>query len=367
MYNKEEFKQVVENAVKEIFPDREVTTLVEDRSYTEQLRVEAKIFRDKSQGVSECGYVGSKNSDAKELEVKVSDNVSTLFDFNRLEEIHKQSGIEGVKDFIKSCIDNCENNLEEIQSTIKNFKSMLNIKVFDPIVKPHLKNCITKDLGDLKQALVLAKNGNNNAFQIYLSKDNLDRFKTVIGDMTLEDLWDLAQENLKKCKCNFLSMLSVPGFAEVLQDEVLSIEDLREPTIIFTTNDLQTEETIRKMQDLVTNCKLEQPMFIIENRDLSYSTSLLCNEELLSGLSKVFNESYYIIPSSTLELLLFPESSANPLDSENEVRTHLKGMVHSVNQTLQSNELFTDEVFKYNKSVEKLEFTGRYESITTMY
>lgn len=367
MYNKEEFKQVVENAVKEIFSDREVTTLVEDRSYTEQLRVEAKIFRDKSQGVSECGYVGSKNSDAKELEVKVSDNVSTLFDFNRLEEIHKQSGIEGVKDFIKSCIDNCENNLEEIQSTIKNFKSMLNIKVFDPIVKSHLKNCITKDLGDLKQALVLAKNGNNNAFQIYLSKDNLDRFKTVIGDMTLEDLWDLAQENLKKCKCNFLSMLSVPGFTEVLQDEVLSIEDLREPTIIFTTNDLQTEETIRKMQDLVTNCKLEQPMFIIENRDLSYSTSLLCNEELLSGLSKVFNESYYILPSSTLELILFPESSANPLDSENEVRTHLKGMVHSVNQTLQSNELFTDEVFKYNKSVEKLEFIGRYESITTMY
>lgn len=361
MYNKEEFKQVVENAVKEIFPDREVTTLVEDRSYTEQLRVEAKIFRDKSQGVSECGYVGSKNSDAKELEVKVSDNVSTLFDFNRLEEIHKQSGIEGVKDFIKSCIDNCENNLEEIQSTIKNFKSMLNIKVFDPIVKPHLKNCITKDLGDLKQALVLAKNGNNNAFQIYLSKDNLDRFKTVIGDMTLEDLWDLAQENLKKCKCNFLSMLSVPGFAEVLQDEVLSIEDLREPTIIFTTNDLQTEETIRKMQDLVTNCKLEQPMFIIENRDLSYSTSLLCNEELLSGLSKVFNESYYILPSSTLELILFPESFANPLSTESEVREQLKEIVFSVNQTLPGGEVFTNEVFKYDKSVEKLEFVGKYE------
>ena len=121
------------------------------------------------------------------------------------------------------------------------------------------------------------------------------------------------------------------------------------------------------MQDLVTNCKLVQPMFIIKNRDLSYSTSLLCNEELLSGLAQVFNESYYILPSSTLELLLFPESSANPLDSENEVRKHLKGMVHSVNQTLQSNELFTDEVFKYNKSVEKLEFIGRYESSTTMY
>lgn len=356
MYNKEEFKQVVENAVKEIFPDREVTTLVEDRSQMEQLCVETKAVD-----------LDNKDSDAKEAKHKKSSNAHALFNFNRLKEIHEQSGIEGVKDFIKSCIGYCENNLEEIQSTIKNFKSMLNIKVFDPIVKSHLKNCITKDLGDLKQALVLAKNGNNNAFQIYLSKDNLDRFKTVIGDMTLEDLWDLAQENLKKCKCNFLSMLSVPGFAEVLQDEVLSIEDLREPTIIFTTNDLQTEETIRKMQDLVTNCKLEQPMFIIENRDLSYSTSLLCNEELLSGLSKVFNESYYILPSSTLELILFPESSANPLDSENEVRTHLKGMVHSVNQTLQSNELFTDEVFKYNKSVEKLEFIGRYESITTMY
>ena len=42
MYNKEEFKQVVENAVKEIFPDREVTTLVEDRSQMEQLCVETK-------------------------------------------------------------------------------------------------------------------------------------------------------------------------------------------------------------------------------------------------------------------------------------------------------------------------------------
>lgn len=356
MYNKEEFKQVVENAVKEIFPDREVTTLVEDRSQMEQLCVETKAVD-----------LDNKDSDAKEAKHKKSSNAHALFNFNRLEEIHKQSGIEGVKDFIKSCIDNCENNLEEIQSTIKNFKSMLNIKVFDPIVKPHLKNCITKDLGDLKQALVLAKNGNNNAFQIYLSKDNLDRFKTVIGDMTLEDLWDLAKENLKKCKYNFLSMLSVPGLAELFQDKGLDPEDLREPTITFTTNDLQKEETIREMQDLVTNCKLVQPMFIIKNKDLSYSTSLLCNEELLSGLAQVFNESYYILPSSTLELLLFPESSANPLDSENEVRTHLKGMVHSVNQTLQSNELFTDEVFKYNKSVEKLEFIGRYESITTMY
>lgn len=356
MYNKEEFKQVVENAVKEIFPDREVTTLLEDRSQMEQLCVETKAVD-----------LGNKDSDAKEAKHKKSSNAHALFNFNRLKEIHEQSGIEGVKDFIKSCIGYCENNLEEIRSTMKDFKSSLNIKVFDPIIKSHLANCITRDLGDLKQALVLVKNEEDSAFQIYLSEDNLDPFKNVIGDMTIDALWDLAKENLKKCKYNFLSMLSVPGFAEVLHDEVLSVEDLREPTIIFTTNDLQTEETIRKMQELVTNCKLVQPMFIIENRDLSYSTSLLCNEELLSGLAQVFNESYYILPSSTLELILFPESSANTLCNESEVRERLKEMVFSVNQTLQSNELFTDEVFKYNKSVEKLEFIGRYESSTTMY
>jgi len=356
MYNKEEFKQVVENAVKEIFPDREVTTLVEDRSQMEQLCVETKAVD-----------LGNKDSDAKEAKHKKSSNAHALFNFNRLKEIHEQSEIEGVKDFIKSCIGYCENNLEEIRSTMKDFKSSLNIKVFDPIIKSHLANCITRDLGDLKQALVLVKNEEDSAFQIYLSEDNLDPFKNVIGDMTIDALWDLAKENLKKCKYNFLSMLSVPGFAEVLHDEVLSVEDLREPTIIFTTNDLQIEETIRKMQELVTNCKLVQPMFIIENRDLSYSTSLLCNEELLSGLAQVFNESYYILPSSTLELILFPESSANTLCNESEVRERLKEMVFSVNQTLQSNELFTDEVFKYNKSVEKLEFIGRYESSTTMY
>lgn len=356
MYNKEEFKQVVENAVKEIFPDREVTTLVEDRSQMEQLCVETKAVD-----------LGNKDSDAKEAKHKKSSNAHALFNFNRLKEIHEQSGIEGVKDFIKSCIGYCENNLEEIRSTMKDFKSSLNIKVFDPIIKSHLANCITRDLGDLKQALVLVKNEEDSAFQIYLSEDNLDPFKNVIGDMTIDALWDLAKENLKKCKYNFLSMLSVPGFAEVLHDEVLSVEDLREPTIIFTTNDLQIEETIRKMQELVTNCKLVQHMFIIENRDLSYSTSLLCNEELLSGLAQVFNESYYILPSSTLELILFPESSANTLCNESEVRERLKEMVFSVNQTLQSNELFTDEVFKYNKSVEKLEFIGRYESSTTMY
>lgn len=350
MYNKEEFKQVVENAVKEIFPDREVTTLVEDRSQMEQLCVETKAVD-----------LDNKDSDAKEAKHKKSSNAHALFNFNRLKEIHEQSGIEGVKDFIKSCIGYCENNLEEIQSTMKDFKSALNIKVFDPIIKPHLTNCITKDLGDLKQALVLVKNEEDSAFQIYLSEDNLDPFKNVIGDMTIDALWDLAKENLKKCKCNFLSILSIPGLAEVLQDEVISIEDLREPTITFTTNDLQKEETIRKMQDLVINCKLEQPMFIIENRDLSYSTSLLCNEELLSGLSKVFNESYYILPSSTLELILFPESFANPLSTESEVREQLKEIVFSVNQTLPSGEVFTDEVFKYDKSVEKLEFVGKYE------
>lgn len=350
MYNKEEFKQVVENAVKEIFPDREVTTLVEDRSYTEQLCVETKAVD-----------LGNKDSDAKEAKHKKSSNAHALFNFNRLKEIHKQSGIEGVKDFIKSCIDCCENNLEEIQSTMKNFKSALNIKVFDPIIKPHLTNCITKDLGDLKQALVLVKNEEDSAFQIYLSDDNLDPFKNVIGDMTIDALWDLAKENLKKCKYNFLSMLSVPGLAELFQDKGLDPEDLREPTITFTTNDLQKEETIREMQDLVTNCKLVQPMFIIKNKDLSYSTSLLCNEELLSSLAQVFNESYYILPSSTLELILFPESFANPLSTESEVREQLKEIVFSVNQTLPSGEVFTDEVFKYDKSVEKLEFVGKYE------
>lgn len=350
MYNKEEFKQVVENAVKEIFPDREVTTLVEDRSQMEQLCVETKAVD-----------LDNKDSDAKEAKHKKSSNAHALFNFNRLKEIHEQSGIEGVKDFIKSCIGYCENNLEEIQSTMKDFKSALNIKVFDPIIKPHLTNCITKDLGDLKQALVLVKNEEDSAFQIYLSEDNLDPFKNVIGDMTIDALWDLAKENLKKCKCNFLSILSIPGLAELFQDKGLDPEDLREPTITFTTNDLQKEETIREMQDLVTNCKLEQPMFIIENRDLSYSTSLLCNEELLSGLSKVFNESYYILPSSTLELILFPESFANPLSTESEVREQLKEIVFSVNQTLPSGEVFTDEVFKYDKSVEKLEFVGKYE------
>lgn len=59
MYNKEEFKQVVENAVKEIFPDREVTTLVEDRSQMEQLCVETKAVD-----------LGSKDSDAKEAKHK---------------------------------------------------------------------------------------------------------------------------------------------------------------------------------------------------------------------------------------------------------------------------------------------------------
>ena len=233
MYNKEEFKQVVENAVKEIFPDREVTTLVEDRSQMEQLCVETKAVD-----------LDNKDSDDKEAKHKKSSNAHALFNFNRLKEIHEQSGIEGVKDFIKSCIGYCENNLEEIQSTMKDFKSALNIKVFDPIIKPHLTNCITKDLGDLKQALVLVKNEEDSAFQIYLSEDNLDPFKNVIGDMTIDALWDLAKENLKKCKCNFLSILSIPGLAELFQDKGLDPEDLREPTITFTTNDLQKEETI---------------------------------------------------------------------------------------------------------------------------
>lgn len=362
MYNKEEFKQVVENAVKEIFPDREVTTLTKNEDCTEQLQIVVNVVTKNSKSVE------IKDQGTKDLEVNVNDNTSVLFDFDRLEEIHKQSGIEGVKDFIKSCINNCENNLEEIQNTIKNFKTELNIKVFDPVVKPHLKNCITKDFGNLKQALVLAKKGENSTFQVYLSEDNLDHFKKTVGDMTIEDLWDLAKKNLKKCKCKFLSLLSVYGVAEVLQAEYPDREYRRKPTIIFTTKDLQTEETIRKMQELVISCKLEQPMFIITNDDLNYATSLLCNEELLSGLAQVFNESYYILPSSNLELILLPESRTGTVgEEESEVKKELQSIVHSVNQTLQSNELFTDEVFKYNKSVEKLEFIGRYESSTTMY
>lgn len=332
MYNKEEFKKVVKKAVTEIFPDRELTILVEERSSVEQLCIKSKS----------------------------DETVSTLFDFNKLKEIYDRNGVNGIKDFIKSCIYNCENNLEEIENTMKDFKSTLNIKVFDPIIKPHLVNCITKDLGDLKQALVLAKNDKDSSFQIYLSKENLDRF---VKEMTVDDLWDLAKENLKKSRYYFIPFSDVPGISNLLQSG--EQEDTKHTPVIFTTKDLQNEDVIKKMQKIVMNCKIEPSMFVLKNKDLSYTTSLLCDEELLSGLAQVFGESYYILPSSTLELFVIPESYINTFDEiECATNEYLKEMVYSVNKTLESNEVFTDEVFKYNKSVEELEFLGRYKRIT---
>lgn len=115
----------------------------------------------------------------------------------------------------------------------------------------------------------------------------------------------------------------------------------------------------KKLKDYIKKCGNDfiEP-YMIRVVEINNSTPILLNKKLLTGIGTALNSSFYILPSSNKELIIFVG------DDSNDERT-LKQMIWDTNRSIVSeNDLFTDELFYYDLQYEEVEFLGRYTTVT---
>lgn len=237
-------------------------------------------------------------------------------------------------------------------------------------MQPDAIKGITKPFGDLLQSLVLVRQANECFFErLILNEENLHNFKEYLGNTTLEDLWYLAKKNIEEYSYEFSSvskLLWINGLLQEKEDlyfkgEIENCNSSRsdECFVRFSTSDLQTAEMQKKLKDYIKKCGNDfiEP-YMIRVVEINNSTPILLNKKLLTGIGTALNSSFYILPSSNKELIIFVG------DDSNDERT-LKQMIWDTNRSIVSeNDLFTDELFYYDLQYEEVEFLGRYTTVT---
>ena len=250
------------------------------------------------------------------------------------------------------------------------FFDALSINLFDTTMQPDAIKGITKPFGDLLQSLVLVRQANECFFErLILNEENLHNFKEYLGNTTLEDLWYLANKNIEEYSYEFSSvskLLWINGLLQEKEDlyfkgEIENCNSSRsdECFVRFSTSDLQTAEMQKKLKDYIKKCGNDfiEP-YMIRVVEINNSTPILLNKKLLTGIGTALNSSFYILPSSNKELIIFVG------DDSNDERT-LKQMIWDTNRSIVSeNDLFTDELFYYDLQYEEVEFFGRYTTVT---
>ena len=169
-------------------------------------------------------------------------------------------------------------------------------------------------------------------------KKNKDRMKELVCSPYL----DL----LKVCYLS-LDMPAGNGTAEVSHD-LLQIWGITEEELFWQAEKNAEKEgyEVRFLRELLEGLPLELPkeevpLKVIQNREQTYGAGILGN---LKFLKKVLGEeSYYILPSSKHELLLYPfDEETRPED--------LRSMVQEVNATVVSeNDFLSDNIYLYDK------------------
>lgn len=136
-----------------------------------------------------------------------------------------------------------------------------------------------------------------------------------------EDLYQLVQENMK---ANDQSMIS--NLADVLKSMAprmdMEIDDELDTSVI--------------------------PMYILTNKSKINGAVEIINENNLRRMSDTFDEDFYILPSSTHEVIMVPANGDNNSES-------LAAMVKEVNDTqVLPNEILSYHVYKYERQSGKL-------------
>lgn len=344
MYNKEEFKNELQEMLIEMFPDRDSSLI----SVT----------------------VNGKSQEGFRLD-KTGENTSPIFLLDRCYDLYKKSNdINEVRTCIKTIVQENKKASETLEYFQTHFFDALSINLFDTTMRPDAVEGITKPFGDLLQSLVLVHQSSECFFErLVLDEENLHDFKEYLGNTTLEDLWYLAKKNIEEYSYEFSSvskLLWINGLLQEKEDlyfkgEIENCDNSRsdECFIRFSTNDLQTAEMQKKLKDYIKkgdNDFIE--LYVIRVVEINNSTPILLNKKLLTGIGTALNSSFYILPSSNKELIIFVGDGS--YDEQ-----ILKQMIWDTNRSIVSeNDLFTDELFYYDLQYEEVEFLGRYTIVT---
>lgn len=344
MYNKEEFKNELQEMLVEMFPDRDSNLI----SVT----------------------VNGKAQEGIRLD-KIGENTSPIFLLDRCYDLYKKSNdINEVRTCIKTIVQGNKKISETLEYFQTHFFDALSINLFDTTMRPDAVEGITKPFGDLLQSLVLVRQSSECFFErLVLDEENLHDFKECLGNTTLEDLWYLAKKNIEEYSYEFSSvskLLWINGLLQEKEDlyfkgeiENCNSSHSDECFVRFSTSDLQTAEMQKKLKDYIKKCGNDfiEP-YMIRVVEINNSTPILLNKKLLTGIGTALNSSFYILPSSNKELIIFVGD-----DSYDE--RILKQMIWDTNRSIVSeNDLFTDELFYYDLQYEEVEFLGRYTTVT---
>ena len=165
---------------------------------------------------------------------------------------------------------------------------------------------------------------------------------TITPDMlemwgkTKKEIHDLALSNTER----LFPVKEKPLGAAVLEMEMQNLDSLEIPEIV---KEQIREEMMRQKEELDTG------MIILSNEENNHGASVLFYKGLLNRLSERYETSYFIIPSSVHELMLYP-------DDGTVAEYQLKALLTEANnRSVPKEDWLSDNLYYYNRNKQKLQ------------
>lgn len=131
---------------------------------------------------------------------------------------------------------------------------------------------------------------------------------------------------------------------DLIRDSVSSFYDKTEERLVSMHDFVLSGQAPCELQNLFEKEKFEtgeNELYILTNASGKYGASVIVKEGVLKKLSDLLGN-YLVIPSSVHELLILP-------DRGEKTPEELKNLVRDVNNTMDSDEILSYRVFRYDK------------------
>ena len=221
-----------------------------------------------------------------------------------------------------------EYNVEQVPeefmevSHYENVKDKLQIVLCDPEMnQERLKGKVSKPFGEYTAM-----------YQVAIHKGG-ETFGTVAVTESLLTLWKITPEQLHA--------------------DALAAENARVPSL-FSMNDLMVQmmggpEPKNLFQEQEDPGFGGVPLFCLTTSDKMFGASLMVRDDILANAAEVLGSNFFILPSSTHEVLLMPEPFADDAAA-------LVSMVREINENeVMPNERLSDKVQFYDRETRTLE------------
>lgn len=185
------------------------------------------------------------------------------------------------------------------------------------------------DLSIVYRVVLQTEDNNLNSFMIHES------FANQLG-LSESDLYSLAKENTE----NFFPTV-VKSISDVFLEMLNKIDQ----------NSLEFLMLSRAQKEILDQSDIIPPMLVVGNSFGIYGSTTLLQEKIFKDLSEKYNENLVIYPSSIHELIVIPVK-----DKESALDISDGGsVVSSVNKEVDLNERLSNQVYYYDKDLEKIE------------